>query len=52
MSLVLVGWTRLARGRSVQRRTVRVSVHDNEISPGFPVWDRWSGAWFFPDSKK
>jgi len=52
MSLFLVGWTLLARGRSVQRRTARVGARDNEISPGFPVWDRWSGAWFFPDSKK
>jgi uncharacterized repeat protein (TIGR01451 family) len=52
MSLFLVGWTLLARGRSVQRRTAGVGPRDNEISPGFPVWDRWSGAWFFPDSKK
>ena len=51
-SLFLVGWTLLARGHSVQRRTARVGARDNEISPGFPVWDRWSGAWFFPDSKK
>ncbi|MFN2590237.1 MAG: hypothetical protein ABR518_05665 [Actinomycetota bacterium] len=53
MTLVLVGWTLLARGRSAQRRLATARLDDDgAANPGFPAWDRWSGAWFFPNPKK
>lgn len=46
LTLLLVGWTLLARGRSLQRRTARAG--EDHRTTGFPAWDRWAGAWFYP----
>jgi uncharacterized repeat protein (TIGR01451 family) len=53
MTLLLAGWTLMARGRSVQRRNATAAVHaeqsDNDASA---VWDRWVGTWFYPESRR
>ena len=54
-TLLLAGWTLMARGKALQRRGARATVQSESYrrdTPGFPRWDRWAGAWFYPDSRK
>jgi uncharacterized repeat protein (TIGR01451 family) len=52
MTLLLAGWTLVARGRAVQRRGADNVTNETPPSTGSAIVDRWVDAWFYPRARR
>jgi uncharacterized repeat protein (TIGR01451 family) len=52
MTLLLAGWTLVARGRAVQRQRADTVTDETPPSTGSAMVDRWVDAWFYPRARR